>query len=347
MISIKRYLDFPSSEKYQRMLALLAETVTRTPIEIDLDEGERFQSEIAEIQARFTSDTSSQELFVAANSMSAAVERHNRALGRHIRSLENELQSMIGILKQTLRSLASTSEDSVKNLDAIASQLKRASALGDVHELRLRLEECLKHVRDEAERQKQDNQQKVRVLSQGLSSTQQRLSDNGIETDVDGVTGFAGRSTAEAAIREAVTLADTRYVVVAVLSKLQAVNLRFGYTVGDELLCEFAARVAGTLCRDAQFFRWSGPAVIAILKRNQPAHMVQAELSNLLESPIMKSLSGSTQNAFITLSATGVVLPATSPACDIIKRIDNYVVGQTPNDYKEVHVENAASASLR
>jgi GGDEF domain-containing protein len=72
------------------------------------------------------------------------------------------------------------------------------------------------------------------------------------------------------AFHEAANLQDTHYIVVAVLSKLQAVNQRFGYTVGDEVLCEFAARVAGNLCNDAQFYRWNGPTLVAVLKRDDP-----------------------------------------------------------------------------
>lgn len=334
MISIKRYLDFPAGQKLQRVVAILAETVTRGPVEVDLSECERFQEEIACIQNRFPAEASVEQLHEAANEIANALERHNRVVGGLIRGQESELQSMIGMLTYTLRSLGSASETSVKNLDSIASQLKHASALGDMRELRLRLDECLKNVRSEAARQKHDNQEKMHVLSEGLSATQQRLSAHGIEADVDRVTGFAGRNAAEVAIHEATNRQETHYVVVAVLSKLQAVNLRFGYSVGDEVLCEFAARVAGSLCNDAQFYRWNGPTLIAILKRTEPLHVLRAEVGRILEEPIVKSLAGGTQNAFITLSATSLVLALARPAGDLIKRIDAFVTSQVPHELR-------------
>lgn len=212
--------------------------------------------------------------------------------------------------------------------------MRHASALGDIQELRLRLDEWLKNVCSEAARQKHDNQEKMHVLQEGLSATQQRLSVHGIEADIDRVTGFAGRSAAEVAIHEATNLRDTHYVVAAVLSTLQAVNLRFGYAVGDEVLCEFAARVAGSLCNDAQFYRWNGPTLIAVLRRPEPLHVLRAQVGRILEEPIMKSLAGGTQNAFITLSASSLVLALTRPASDVIKRIDAFVAAQVPHELK-------------
>ncbi len=242
---------------------------------------------------------------------------------------------MISMLTHTVRSLTSSGQTAAGNLESIASQLKHAWALSDIQELRQRLADCLKSVCEEASRQKNDSHAKIQVLSEGLAASQERLSSHGIEPDLDGVTGFAGRTAAEAAIREAAEATASHYLVVAVLSKLQAVNLRFGYAVGDELLCEFAARVAGGLCCDAKFYRWHGPAIVALLQRSEPLHLLQCEVGRLLEPPIMKSLAGGMQNAFITLSPTWVVIPLVPPASHIIERIDIFVGSQNLQEHKD------------
>jgi hypothetical protein len=119
MISIKRFLDYPASQKYQRVVALLADTVARTPVDVDPTECERFQEEIAGIQAQFPADASLEQLHAAAAAIGVAVERHNRAVGGVIRGQGSELQTMIGMLTYTLRPLGSASEASAKNLSRL------------------------------------------------------------------------------------------------------------------------------------------------------------------------------------------------------------------------------------
>lgn len=240
---------------------------------------------------------------------------------------------MVSMLTRTITSLGSGSQISAQNLESIAAQLKSASALEDIFQLRLRLGQCLKNVRDEAARQKSEGQNSLQKLKQELSHSQQRLERHGFEIDIDRVTGFAGRGAAEVAIHEAMEVDDSAYVAVVVLGKMQGINARFGYAVGNELLCEFAARVAGALCGHAAFYRWNGPTVIGILQRSGPLHVVSAEVSRVAEAPISKSLVTGGQNAFITTSATSLVIPIEPPASDIVARIDGFVATQIPKEH--------------
>ncbi len=335
LISIKRYLDASSPEAYQRMLELLIETVTGHPIDIDHAECERFKSEVAKIQETIGADPTGEQFSQAVEAISQALERHHRSVSNLVQRQGNELQNMISMMAQTIRSLGSASEVSAKNLEGIAVQLKQASALEDIYQLRMRLADCLKNVCDEATRQRTEGQSRLQGMKHELAASQKRLSNHGIEIDIDRVTGFAGRSAAEVAIHEAVEAGDSRYVAVAVLGKMLLINARFGYAVGDEVLCEFAALVAGRLCSRAAFYRWSGPTVIGILQRSEPLHVIRAEVSRLVEVPITKSLTTGSQNAYITTTAASMVVPVASPATEVIASIDRFVAAQIPREYCE------------
>jgi len=114
---------------------------------------------------------------------------------------------------------------------------------------------------------------------------------------------------------------------------MESINARFGYAVGDEVLCEFAARVAGRLCSRAAFYRWSGPAILGILQRSEPIHVIRTEVGRVIEAPVSKSLVSGSQNAFITTSAVSMVLPVAPPAADIISQIDSFVAAQIPKEF--------------
>jgi hypothetical protein len=64
-------------------------------------------------------------------------------------------------------------------------------------------------------------------------------------------------------------------------------------------------------------------------------HVLRAHIGRMLEEPIVKSLAGGMQNAFITLSASSVVIAVSRPVCDLIKRIDDFVASQIPHHLKQ------------
>ncbi len=332
MISLKRYLDSSSGETYQRMLALLADMAAQQPVDIDHAQCAVFKDEVARIQARFNAEARSEQLPLAAGAIGQALAAYNQTVSSFVRRQGSELQNMISMLTATIMSLGSASELSTKNLGAIETQLKSASALEDIRALRLRLQECLNHVREEALRQRNETAVSIDGLKHQLASSQHRLQHHGIATATDPVTGLAGRSAAEVALHEAANAPEIHYVMVAVLGKMQAINSRFGYAVGDEVLCEFAARIAGRLCSHATFYRWSGPTVIGLLQRTEPLHVIRTEVSRVAEIPISRSLTG-LQNAFITTSPAWLVLPVAAPAADLIMQIDKFVSQQVPPEH--------------
>ncbi len=333
LISLKRYLDDASGEGCQRMLALLVEAVTQHPVDVDHAEYQRFTAEVARILQQLPAEPTGKQLLAAAEAIKELAAVHSHSVTGFVHRQGSELQNMISMLTETLKSLGSASEASAKNLETIELQLKRASALEDIHMVRMRLGECLKNVRAEAARQRNETLVSIETLKREVASTQKRMSYHGIEADIDRVTGFAGRSAAEVAIHEAVNASDICYVMIAVLSKMQAINSRFGYAVGDEVLCEFAARTAGRLCSNAAFFRWNGPTLIGILQRSEPLHVVKSEVGRVAEATISKSLVTGQQNAFITTSAVWLVIPVAPPASDIISQIDSFVAAQMPKEH--------------
>lgn len=333
LISIKRYLDGPPNETNQSILALLIDTLTPHPVEVDHDECEKFRAEILRIQERFAAQPTGERLLVAAEAIRGLLESHNRSVTEFVHRQGDELQNMISMLTGTIKSLGSASERSSESLEAIGSQLKRASALGDIQQLRLRLAECLNNVRNEAARLKNENKVNIDSLKSELTSLQHRMANHGIASVTDPVTGLASRSAAEVGIHEAANAGGSRYLLVAVLGKMQSINARFGYAVGDEVLCEFTSRVAGRLCSNAAFFRWNGPTIVAVLQRSQPMQVVSSEVGRVLEAPISKSLMNGLQNAFITTSATWALFPIVAPGAELIAKIDQFVAAQIPKEH--------------
>ncbi|HTV65801.1 MAG TPA: GGDEF domain-containing protein [Bryocella sp.] len=326
LISIKKYLDLASSGDYRPTLDLLAETVTQDPIALSPAQCEQFRSEVAAILEHLAVPIERDQFTIAVGAISQAVRGHNQSVSTLIGNQSVELQNMVIMLTQAIRSLGSASDASVRNLEEIALQLKRTSALEDVSQLRMRLSECLGKLRDETARHKDYSQRSLQALNVKLAESQHHLAQHGIAADVDGVTGFAGRSTAEKLIHEALASKESCYVLVAVLRGMQAVNSLFGYDVGDEMLYEFAAGLAANFPRHDMTCRWSGPAFVVLLHRSGPLQVVRIDAGHAIASaPTSKIISNQGRNALASFTTATLVVPVTAPAANIFSEIDGFV----------------------
>lgn len=339
LVTLKPYLDGrpDHDHDYGSLLNLLAAKLTQHPLELGQDEWECFQSEISAIQDLFEANPTSEQFQEAIEAIGLSLERHHQNIGSllrrltgDLRSQKSELQSMISMLTRTIRSMKSASETSAGSMETITRQVRQASSLNDIRVLRWRLAECLREMEQEAVRQRTTSQAGIGNLSQGLAATKLRLSQHGIKVDVDPVTSFAGRSAAELALRGLSKAADFNFVLVVVLQRLNAINRRFGYSTGNAVLFDFATLVAGALCKQASFFRWSGPAIVATLQRSASFDDIKAEVNKVLRPPFSKLLDGQGQNALITVSAAWELIPAPISGQDAIEQIDTFVAAQTP-----------------
>ena len=66
--------------------------------------------------------------------------------------------------------------------------------------------------------------------------------------------------------------------MIAVCSRVQAVNARFGYTVGDRMLGAFAEHFKKGLSARDQLFRWQGPVLVVLLERAERIERVRTEI---------------------------------------------------------------------
>jgi len=123
-------------------------------------------------------------------------------------------------------------------------------------------------LRDEAERQNTEIQSNLGILQRQLEDTNNKgIGPHRISAQSDRVTGLGDRAAAEIAIQESANTPDTRYVLIGVLGKMQGINRAFWLRGRRRGLCDFVAHAARQVSGNPTFYRWSGPALIAILER--------------------------------------------------------------------------------
>ncbi|MGA3026435.1 MAG: GGDEF domain-containing protein [Bryobacteraceae bacterium] len=204
-----------------------------------------------------------------------------------------ELRSIIALLMNALSSDSLTSSSGKGELEAFRGRID--SPNGDLFRTRTQLAHWLTRWRREIEQR----------LAGAASGGQPRAGEAAADarSGADPCTGLLNRYAADAALARAAEEGRQVYAAVFILHRLQALNKRFGYAVGDRLLLLQGQHLARQLAPEDQLFRWLGPSFLALLDRSGPLEAVVSEVGRV----------GSNQfHTNVDLGSRSVLIPVSS-----------------------------------
>jgi len=335
MISLKSYLrgDGGTDDTYRHVIDVLLQGIALHAVQGEDAVYARFQADLERLANTLMSDAKPAELLVASGELIHTLENYNRSTTDFIRRQNSELQNMVSMLTQTVIKVAANSDTSVAKLQDIEKALAQVHMLEDIKLLKMRLSECLNTVRAEAERQKTDGQAAIAKLEDELTASRERVGTVVVAKDVDTVSGLPSKREAERALRAVADSPDGKYVIVVVVNRVNAVNARFGYEVGDKILIRCAERFRSGLTADDQLFRWQGPSFLAILSRNSRIDTVRSEIRHLADSQLDQTIEVGNRTVLIPVSSNWSVLQASSSLEALQKKIEAFTAAQVPREY--------------
>ena len=350
-VTLTRYLTGPGEEQatFRRVISLLLQGMTLHAVQGDTADFESFRDDFNRIQTEASEEVPAQELLVAAGAAVQALSDHNQRTTRFIHRQGVELQNMISMLAQTVITIGDVSQRSSHRLMEIEKQMEGASAIEDVQSLKLRLGECLTSLREEAGRQKSDAQSRAAAIERQLENSRDRvgsllpvaagidtltrLPDQAMEEGIDTLTGLPNQATAEAAFHEAAQKAGPTYVVTAVVNRIQAVNIRYGNAVGDQVIKALADSIRTHLSGQDLLFRWRGPAIVALIERHETIDAVWTDIRRISGQRLEKTFEVSGRQVLIPISAAWSVIELIPPVADAFRSVQTFVAGQAVKDY--------------
>jgi GGDEF domain-containing protein len=337
MISLRSYLFRDAEENaesgYRRIIGLFLQGIALHAVEGDRAEYDRFREDIDKFEKVLSPETNMSELLVLVGGAVRAMEDYNQRTSKFVRRQSTELQNMVSMLTQTVISIGDSSERSVTKLQDIEKAIERTRVVEDIQMLKLRLGECLEAVRDEAVRQKLDGQSALETLRRELESSRDRIGAIPLPAEVDAATGLPGKKEAQQAIQAALASPKGKFLVIAVCSRVQAVNARFGYAIGDRVLTAFADHFAQGLSAKDQLFRWQGPALLAVIERAERIDRVRTEIRQFADVKIEKTMEVGQRTVLIPIAASWSVFPIVPPRETLLKQVEAFAAAQTPRDY--------------
>ena len=300
--TLRKYLDATDEAGPQtlRVAELFLQGIQLHACQLDDTDYARFHAGLAELLSSLDKRPSNGDIILATGAALQAMSDYNQLLGRTIRGQIAELQTIIRMLGESIRAMLSGSQRQVERLQSIETQIQRASQIPDLRALKGRLEDCLGDLREAVISERENAARAGRALEseqgKGLAAAEPE------RPVLDPCSGLPGPAAAEAALKKALAERQAGFACIFLVNRIVAVNARFGHSAGDRILLRFSQNVAQRLSPGDAFFRWYGPAFLAILSRSSLHDAVRAEVVRIASGLKEEEIQVGTRTVLLSIS---------------------------------------------
>ena len=300
-----------------RAIILLLDASADHAVELDPEECAFHRTALRKVKEGFEEDPAAEEILMLSGGAAKSIATYNESVENFHRGQDFELRGIVSILSAALLRLSTGTETASQNLRRVERELARASQIDDIRLLKSKLAATLEVICSEAERQ----EHLTTELRSELADMPPAAREKG--------GGSSQSREAEEAIRQAAATGG-HFVVVVVLERLETINARFGYEVGDQVLQVFNRHVQETLPKPDRVFRWRGPCFVAVISRPAGLEAVRADSRKLTQSRLEYTVDTGGRSVLLTVGRAATVIPLSKPAdaIDIAKKIDAFAAEQ-------------------
>lgn len=319
-----------SAEDYIRYIQALLTGLSIHALEEDPNQLRDFRDQIASITDSLDTQSSDEDLLVATGKALRILGEYNQSVAETRKKQADEFRLMLVMMTGTLAFLTASSETSVGQLHTIERKLQRAATLEDARQLRAQIADCLTVVRSESARIQSESTARLKSLQAEVERVSSLAKMGLFDSSTDPVTGLPARGQAEQAIAARMAAGQEQVLAVFIVDRLAAINLRFGRATGDDILRLVAQQLAKRLS-GATLFRWSGPAILAILEiaTTPEAAENQAKLAGAMS--LEKSVEAQSRSVLLPIHCVCRVhrVASSSGVAEVYRSLDQPASEQT------------------
>jgi len=331
MISIKRFLNQDGQDVVLwQVVSLLLEKIGSDAVQADRSEFEAFGSNIKRIRESL-SDSASEYLLLNAESAVQAMTDYNQRVSKFIHRQGSEIQNVVAMLTDTVVKMSGGNTRFARSFQEIGDSLDSTPGTVDLQNLKLRLRKCLQEFQEETLQQKAEMEKVITTLQLQVEGSR-----NGCEMpmeDPDPATGLPQQRSAEAAMVTNLKAGPRTYVATLVVNRMQSINARFGYQVGDRVLRTFREKIEKQLSPRDKMFRWAGPAIVVLIDRPESLEIVREHLKRILDAKFEETFELPDRSVLIPISASWSAFKLISPVSLAIKQIQSFIASQSCRDF--------------
>ena len=288
MISIRKHIESLTGEDkvrkaYRKTLEAILHA-TREHIQVaDTEEHTWFCTNLENFADRLREDHSVTNVEVVGALVTKTLTDHYTKLSRQTESREQELKRIINLLAESASSLDNENKQFYTQLRQTVQSFQSISQLEDVAFIRKKLSEQVSHLQETVGRQEHVAGNLVVRLQAELDTARTEIETLTQATVTDPLTQLPTRRAAEKLIRDKIQAEEPFSVAMAVIERLDVVNLRYGAQLGDTVLRRFSGTLKAQLPKRAFLCRWGGPAFVVVLE-NAPASELKGVIQKILSA---------------------------------------------------------------
>jgi diguanylate cyclase (GGDEF)-like protein len=191
------------------------------------------------------------------------------------------------------------------------------------------LEESLGVICEEAAAQERRSEEVVGQLREAMSRPETAAVLSEAVADLDMTTGLPNHRAAEQAIRSAIISRTTTYVVLFSVERVEVINARFGFSVGDRILMLFGQHLAQRLANSDRLFRWRGPGFLALVDRSGPETSIRAEIARMVSMRMEHEIELGDRSVLLPISASWMLTSVVDSTLEkVSKKLDAFSAAQ-------------------
>jgi len=228
--------------------------------------------------------------------------------------------------------LVPASDDAIGRLGSVEQELRAIAKAEGCADPNGRFWACLDRLRDEIQRQHDmgaapiSDSKTAAAKPEAPPATAWRTASS----QTDPATGLPERAAAEAAIEAAIREKRSTFVAIFVLERLDVINARFGCKVGDEIFALYSRDLAHQLGKEDKLYRWTGPAVLAVLDRAEDIRRVRGDVVRIATKRFSRTIEAAGRCVLLSVGATASVISlADSDPGAVIRELEAFVCGST------------------
>jgi diguanylate cyclase (GGDEF)-like protein len=305
--------DDASEESLLRIVHLLLQGMEQHAIEGDPEDTAAFRAGMQKLSNSLEGELTISELLVQSGSALQILEDYNRRAARYLKRSAGEWQAVVTMLLSAMTAMLPPGDEKTVRMREIAGRVRTTAEVEEVHKIRLQLAECITELHLDSRRQK-TQESRVPTAKSAVPATAVQ----------DTVTGLATRAQAETALTQAWQTEPPSYVAVMALDRLQIFNLRFGHSVGDEVLRYYSDFLRERLRPGDSIFRWSDGALLALLPRPNRLEIVRDEMARLMDIRCEHTVQTASRTMLLPINARWTVFPSMAAPRLLIHKIDAF-----------------------
>jgi GGDEF domain-containing protein len=307
----------PELEAWIQLTDLILGAVSDHVVQCGESDADPFRHKLQESMTMLKNRPTAPQVLIAAGSLSQAITNYSGQTQRRVDFLLGELRSLVQMLVSHLSETPGTSIDSNRALAEAGASVQSAVLSGEFSASRQKLANTLKSYRQESEtrRVKADEltnrlHDRITILEQTttLAGHDALAPPRGAASDLDPCTGLPNRAEGEAAIRRALAANDRTYLAVFYLHRMNLANARFGKAIGDQVIQFCAQHLSAFTKNGDSLYRWSGPAFVAILRRQESQLRVTSEIQRVSSAPLSRFFETDSRSVYLPIKLSSAVI---------------------------------------